>query len=371
MNSKNFETYFDFGSSKIRVGAINNNDLSNSFFYKSESFSQYIKSELEIEKIILNLEKDTKEYLDSINLMVDSPLIKSISLSLSKNLDGSKLKKENFEFLIQDGKQQILRNYADFNILHIIIKNYKIDDKDYNYLPDNIKCNSLSVDIIFVCLPKEVIQDLKKLFQKFDVSVKQIFCSSYVKSVSYKDNFTTIENIAFIDIGFNKTSIVSYRNNHISFLQIIPIGGNHITKDISKVLNIDLIDAEKIKLSFDKDENILNKKKLSQNLVQKIIFARIEEILEICTKNIKLNDDNEQFIHHKLILMGEGSKILDNKFKDKISFSHKIDLLEETTRGIFESVTKLSKGLSKQEVVIVPKKHIKVGFFEKLFHFFS
>ena len=38
MNSKNFETYFDFGSSKIRVGAINNNDLSNSFFYKSESF---------------------------------------------------------------------------------------------------------------------------------------------------------------------------------------------------------------------------------------------------------------------------------------------------------------------------------------------
>ena len=54
--------------------------------------------------------------------MVDSPLIKSISLSLSKNLDGSKLKKENFEFLIQDGKQQILRNYSDFNILHIIIK---------------------------------------------------------------------------------------------------------------------------------------------------------------------------------------------------------------------------------------------------------
>ena len=31
------------------------------------------------------------------------------------------------------------------------------------------------------------------------------------------------------------------------------------------------------------------KKKLSLDLIQKIIFARIEEILELCTKSIKLN----------------------------------------------------------------------------------
>jgi len=69
--------------------------------------------------------------------------------------------------------------------------------------------------------------------------------------------------------------------------------------------------------------------------------------------------------------MGGGSKILDNKFKEKISFSHEIDLLEETKEDICGSVLKLSKGLNKQEVVIVPKRQIKYGFFEKLFHFFS
>ena len=31
-----------------------------------------------------------------------------------------------------------------------------------------------------------------------------------------------------------------------------------------------------------------------------------------------------------MILMGEGSKILDNRYKDKISFSNDIDFLEET-----------------------------------------
>lgn len=71
-----------------------------------------------------------------------------------------------------------------------------------------------------------------------------------------------------------------------------------------------------------------------------------------------------------MILMGEGSKILDNKFKDMISFSRDIDFLEETFKDVCNSGFKLRAGPNKQEVVVVPKKLLKQGFFEKLFHFF-
>ena len=57
-----------------------------------------------------------------------------------------------------------------------------------------------------------------------------------------------------------------------------------------------------------------------------------------------------------MILMGDGSKILDNKFKEMIVFSKEIDLLEETTQDICEAFFKLSEGINKQEVVIV---HLK------------
>jgi cell division protein FtsA len=172
-------------------------------------------------------------------------------------------------------------------------------------------------------------------------------------------------------MGFNKTSITHYDENEISFFDVIPIGGNHITKDLSKILDIDLLDAEKLKLNFDKGEDILLKKKLPLDLIQKIIFARIEEILELCIKSIKLNHNLNQSYQFKLILMGDGSKILDNKFKEMIVFSKEIDLLEETNQDICEAAFKLSEGINKQEVVIKPKKQIKVGFFEKLFDFFN
>ena len=371
MNNKNFDIYFDFGSSKIRANAFNKNDITNSFYFESNHFYNQLNTELEIEKIISGLEKKTNEYVDGISLIADSTEMLSVGISLSKKFDGSNLKKKDVQFLIQDAKQQILRNYLDKNIIHIIIKNYKIDDVDFTFLPTDVNCNLLYIDIFFICLPKKKIEYFKKQFFKFDVSVNQIFCLSYVKSLNYKKNFSLINNISFIDMGFNKTSITCYNKNEISFFHVLPIGGNHITKDLSKVLNIDLFDAEKIKLSFDKNENFLKEKKLSPNLIQQIIFSRIEEILELCTKSIQLNLKLNELHQFKIILMGEGSKILDNKFKEKISFPYEIDLLEETEEDICEAAFRLSTGLNKQEVVIIPKKQIKQGFFVKFFNFFN
>ena len=48
-----------------------------------------------------------------------------------------------------------------------------------------------------------------------------------------------------------------------------------------------------------------------------------------------------------------------------------IGFLIESGVTICESGLKLSKGLNKQEVVIIPKKRVMTGYFEKLFHLFS
>ena len=72
-----------------------------------------------------------------------------------------------------------------------------------------------------------------------------------------------------------------------------------------------------------------------------------------------------------MVLMGDGSKILDNDYKDKISFINDIDLLEETTEDICQAGLNLINGINKQEVVMMPKKLEIKGFFEKLFYFFK
>ena len=65
-----------------------------------------------------------------ISLMIDSSKMLSIGISISKKLDGSKLKKEDIQFLIQEAKQQILRILYKI-LFTYIINNYKIDNIDY------------------------------------------------------------------------------------------------------------------------------------------------------------------------------------------------------------------------------------------------
>jgi len=368
MNKENFQTFFDCGFSKIRAGTFNKNSKEEVFYAESGFFTDRSNLELKIQKIITSLEKDSNEYIDSVSLMIDNSKMLSVGISLSKKLDEPKLNKKNIQFLVQDAKQQILKHYTNYNIIHIIINNYKIDNVDYSYLPDEIKCDFISLDIFFICLPTDLVLYLKNIFSKSNILINEIICSSYAKSINYKNNLNLTGYTSFIDVGFNKTSIISYFNEKILSLDVLPIGGNHITKDISQILKIDLVHSEQIKINFDQNSKLINVDNISIDMLQKIILARTEEILELCAKSIVSNPF--MLDHSKMVLMGEGSKILDNQYKDKITFSGDIDFLEETLEDICQSGFKFGERLNKQEVVVIPKIHIKQGFFEKLFHLF-
>tara|TARA_B110000027_G_scaffold131264_1_gene155267 strand:+ start:686 stop:1795 length:1110 start_codon:yes stop_codon:yes gene_type:complete len=369
MNSENFQTFFDCGFSKVRASSFNIHNSNEALYIESKFFTDQSSLELKIQKIITSLEKDTNEYINNIHLMIDSPKMLSVGISLFKKIDGSKLKQTNIQFLVQEAKQQILKHYTNYNITHIIINNYRIDDVDYSYLPKEIKCDFVSLDIFFICLPTDLISYFKNIFSKTNVQVDKIICSSYAKSINYKDNLNLSGYVSFVDIGFNKTSVISYHNNKILSLDVLPIGGNHITKDISKILKLDLKRSEQEKCNLDQNLKLINHIDISSDTLQEIIFARTDEIFKLCAKTIDLS------LHTlgdaKIYVSGEGSKIFDNYLKDEIFFAKEINLLRETLEDICQSGFRLVTALNKQEVVVVPKKQIKQGFFEKFFHFFN
>ncbi len=368
MNSKKFQTFFDCGSSKIRAGIFNIDNKDEFFYDESEFFIDPSHLESKIEKIITSFEKNTNEYINNINLMIDSPKMLSIGISMSKKFYGSKLKKTNIQFLVQEAKQQILKYYPNYNITHIIINNYIIDGVDHSYLPGEIRCDFISLDILFLCLPNDLVLYFKKIYSKFNISINKIICSSYAKSILYKNNLNLNGYVSFIDVGFNRTSIISYLNDKILYLDILPVGGNHVTKDISKIFKIDLEQSEQVKRNFDKNQKLSHDVNISIEKLKKIIFARIEEIIELCTKSIESNSHlSDKF---KIVLMGDGAKMLKNQTKDKNFLSNDIDFLEETLGEICQSGFSFLRKPIKQEVVVVPKKQTKHGFFEKFFHFF-
>ena len=398
MNKNNYDIYFDLGSSKLRIAGFDKKEKNQIFFFEKNCLTSLKSKKLDIseteknlDEIILEIEKKTGEYLNNINLMLDTSDAVSIILSVSKQNEKKNITKQDIQYLIQDAKQQILSSNPDKSIIHIIINNYRVDEKNFESLPLDIECKKLSVDIVFICFPKEITENLKKLFNKHQISINQFICSSYAKSFNYKNNFSKFKKIAFLDIGYEKTSVIFYEKEKLKLFNVLAIGSHHITKDISNVLNLKIDLSERIKLNLNKDINfskneesteifekefinIIKEKGLSFELIKKVIFARIEETLNLSFKMIDKNTSSDAINEFKIILIGQGSKILNNKYIDiteTIPLVDEIDFYEESTTNICESGFKLMDGINAQEVQLIPKKPKNEGLFEKLFHFFK
>ena len=94
-----------------------------------------------------------------------------------------------------------------------------------------------------------------------------LYCSSFVKSISYKNKINNQSHIIFLDIGYERTSCLVFNDNEFEYFKSVPIGSNNITKDISKVLKMNLEYAENIKIEFNKNITEISFNKVEKNKI--------------------------------------------------------------------------------------------------------
>ena len=218
MSEKKFNVYLEFNYSKLNFAAFNciNNKLE---FYKEILYESYFedKKNLNLEKLekileenIRIVEKSIKEFIKDVYLIIETPQSTSIKLSVNKSNEGKKIDKEDATFLIQDAKQQILKFNKDLKILHIIVEKYTLDNIKYDLLPSDKLCDKFSIDINFICFPKNFIKSFESLFAKQQIYINQFVCLNYLNSLIFDgENRNICQKGKDIVEGINKQEVVS------------------------------------------------------------------------------------------------------------------------------------------------------------------
>ena len=216
MSKKNFDIYLDLCPTKLSIAAFEKFGGHSPFFKEYNCVTNLNKDQLNfenadktIEKNIFEIEKKTGEFLNDIYLMVETPESISINLSLIKDNEGKKIEKKNVKYLVQDAKQQILGSHHSKKIIHIIISNYVIDSIAYDYLPLDINCNKFSIDVKFICFPKNLVKKLEELFNNHQIFINKIICSNYAKFfIKNKSCINVCESGLKLVQGINKQEVV-------------------------------------------------------------------------------------------------------------------------------------------------------------------
>lgn len=208
-------------------------------------------------------------------------------------------------------------------VIHVIPKTFTLDGQSGIKDPIGMTGIRLEVETIIIHGALPFLKNLNKAITQAGLEVDQLVLSPLAAAQSVLNKRQKELGVALIDLGAGTTSIAVYEENNLIHTAIVPVGSMHITNDIAIGLRCTIDTAEKVKLLYGQASPALVDKlaevdmskidpqeetRIPQQLVAEIVEARLEEIFDYVTKELK-RIDRDGKLPAGIILTGGGAAL--------------------------------------------------------------
>ncbi len=181
-------------------------------------------------------------------------------------------------------------------IVQVFAKNYRLDGQDNLKDPVGMHGVRLEVDCHIVTAATPNIRNLNLALEKAQVRPQHHTVSALASAEATLDRKQKEAGTCVLDIGAGTTNLSVIEDGEIQHVAVIPMGGQHITNDLAIGLKTDLDVAEAVKVKHahlndnsDKPVKVSvdnNGHEFSGGMVNMIVEARVEELLEFVEKEL-------------------------------------------------------------------------------------
>jgi hypothetical protein len=170
---------------------------------------------------IFELEKKFDYYIEDINLIVDYKEFITIDVSTIYNFNNLDNQIDNSLSNLANIKNNVLKNMNNYDLIHMFINKFIIDKKEYSSIPNNKDYKNIFLEISFVCLQKDIVQKLQKIFSKYEISVKNISYFGYVNLFKKleTDNIFTLANKLINGHNPKEVSFIQKNDENVGFFE--------------------------------------------------------------------------------------------------------------------------------------------------------
>ena len=403
MNSEEAKGIIELGNNNIkclifRVKQDNSAEILSSSTSPSEGIHNDIiinitKASNAVRKCISTTEKEAKISLKRINVILEQPDFLCTKFSKHKKIDGSKIHKEDIEYLLKEAKKQLILNDKNQSIIHIFNHNYMVDGKKFIEEPIGVYADSLTHEITFITTTKNNLKNINQVFTNCDIEIERLVSRIFSLGVKSLNNEEFQSGSILIDIGFEKISLGVFSNLALIHSITFPFGMNHIIKDLSKVCSLSLNESKNIRndidFSFENNQKLFDSnsylkntyfidskfRKISRNLIINVIKARLDEIVELLKKQLTISGLSLVF-GKNILLAGEAlnfnniEKYLANSFETQIrkADDKNMEEFEKNFSSCLGALKIIKDGWETEAIPEIGSKNIeKMGFFAKFF----
>ena len=180
----NFEAYLLISPKKLIISVLT--DLNEKIFEKElkidHNEKKLIFDELDIflNENIFELEKKLKYFVKKIIIIIDLDEFLPIEISIKRSNYENIINLSGLNHMLNEVKDYCKESIGERRIVHMLISNYKIDNKDFSSLPLDIYCKSFSLDINFICISESLIKMIEIILKKYQISLSNILSAKYI-----------------------------------------------------------------------------------------------------------------------------------------------------------------------------------------------
>lgn len=212
---------------------------------------------------------------------------------------------------------------ANRQILQVIPKSYTIDDQSGVIDPVGMNGIRLEVDCHIITGATPAIKNVQNAVFRSGIQINHqlVVPLAAAKTVLTKRQMEL--GVALVDFGAETTGIAVFEEGKLAFTTILPVGANHITKDLVYGLrtNIDIAEQVKIKYGVAKKPRGKTNEKIDlaefggkgvvfRHDVDQIIYSRANEIFTMVADQIEKADKQKQ-LAAGVVLTGGGANMKD------------------------------------------------------------
>ena len=208
-------------------------------------------------------------------------------------------------------------------VLHAVPRYYVVDGQDSVSDPLGMHGQRLDVETHIVTASSSAMQNLSKCVEGAGVEVESLILEPLASGEAVLEEEERKQGVVVADIGGGTTGIAVYLDGSVFHTSVLPVGGNHLTRDLVAGLRCPYIVAEEAKAKYghaipsmvDAAEMVdldcfgsERQKSVPRRRLCEILQARCEEILEMVMTEVKrcLHDD---ILSAGIVLTGGTAKL--------------------------------------------------------------
>ena len=246
----------DIGSSKIccLIAKIDKNEtlsIIGAGFQESKGLvsgviTDMIALENSIRNCVASAEKMASVRIKNIIVGFSSDNINIENLNIEIDLKGAVIGQRDlnraYNFLSEK------HDMGNRSILHVIPFQYSIDGNKGVKNPIGMIGDKLGVEISIISSDSNTLKNLENVVKHCDLEIDEIVYTPYASGISLLSEEEKELGVALIDMGSTLTTVSIFYNGSILYTKSIPLGGNMVTNDVSRIFSLSFANAERIKI---------------------------------------------------------------------------------------------------------------------------